>query len=69
MQKMLESGRIPMVAGCCIDLYHQKTHNDFFIAITTRVDTSNLYFVTEIYEGANGQDKTNMESLPTTKRV
>ena len=45
MKAILESGRVNKV-GQCIDLYNQNVIDDCFVAITTRVDTSNLYWVT-----------------------
>ena len=45
MKEVLESGKVTKV-GQCIDLYNQNVIDDVFVAITTRVDTSNLYWVT-----------------------
>ena len=43
MKEVLESGKVTKV-GQCIDLYNQNVIDDIFVAITTRVDTSNLYW-------------------------
>lgn len=45
MKEVLESGKVTKV-GQCIDLYNQNVIDDVFVAITTRVDTSNLYWIT-----------------------
>ncbi len=50
MQKVIEDGKIRCKGGQCIDLYNQQVHENVFVSITTRVDTSNLYFVTQVYE-------------------
>lgn len=50
MATVIEDGKIRCKGGQCIDLYNQQVHDDVFVSITTRVDTSNLYFVTQVIE-------------------
>lgn len=55
MKEVLKSGKVSKV-GQCIDLYNQEVIDDCFVTITTRVDTSNLYWVTV-------EDMRNIEPL------
>lgn len=46
MQRLLESGILPLKGGVCIDLYNQAVWDDVFVTITTRVDLCSHYWVT-----------------------
>lgn len=46
MQKLMESGVIPLRGGQCLDLYNQVVCGDVFVTVTTRVDQCNHYWVT-----------------------
>ena len=48
MRKMLESGRLAIKDGQCIDLYNQAVWLDVFVTITTRIDQCNHYWITTI---------------------
>lgn len=50
MSKLLESGKLPIRGGQCIDLYNMCVWQDVFVTITTRVDQCNHYWVTEYEE-------------------
>ena len=49
MQNLIEKG-IPYRGGECIDLYNQRTYKGVFVAVTTRIDGCNHYWVTCICE-------------------
>ena len=46
--KMIREGRIPNRGGVFIDAYNQSINEDIAMTITTRVNTCNHYYVTEI---------------------
>lgn len=48
LQKMINKGKIPNIGGVFIDAYNQSVNLDIAGTITTRVDASNMIFVTEI---------------------
>ena len=48
LQKMINRGVIPDMGGVFIDAYNQIINPDIAGTITTRVDASNMIFVTEI---------------------
>lgn len=48
LMKMIVEGRIPNRGGVFIDAYNQSINDDISGTITTRVDASNMTFVTEI---------------------
>lgn len=49
MLNLIDKG-IPYRGGECIDLYNQRTYQGVFIAVTTRIDGCNHYWVTQICE-------------------
>lgn len=50
MAQVIDDGKIKFKGGQCIDLYNQQVHDGEFVSMTTRIDTSNLYFVTQVVE-------------------
>ena len=46
---MIESGKIPNRGGVFIDAYNQSINETISRTITTRVDGSNMTFVTDEY--------------------
>lgn len=50
MANVINEGKIRCKGGQCIDLYNQQVHDGIFVSITTRIDTSTLYFVTQVVE-------------------
>ena len=50
MKNLLESGKVRIRGGQCLDLYNMQVWQDIFITITTRVDQCNHYWVTELEE-------------------
>ena len=47
--KMIREGKIPN-RGVFIDAYNQSINEDIAMTITTRVNTCNHYYVTDIYD-------------------
>ncbi len=56
MKQMLESGKVKLRGGCCIDLYNQNFQEDVFVSITTKVDSCNHYWVTELKDEEDYSD-------------
>ena len=50
MLKLIESGKIALHGGQCIDLYNQQVRNEVFVTVTTRIDHCNHYYVTQVIE-------------------
>lgn len=48
LQKMIDENKIPNMEGVFIDAYNQSINKDIAGTITTRVDASNMIFVTEL---------------------
>jgi hypothetical protein len=46
--KMIREGKIPNRGGVFIDAYNQSINEDIAMTITTRANTCNHYYVTEI---------------------
>lgn len=57
LRKLIKSGKVPIRGGVMLDCYNQNVVEDYAITITTRIDSSNHYFVIEEQEnGENGKD-------------
>lgn len=50
LQKKIDNCKIPNIGGLLIDVYNQSVNVDIARPITTRVDASNMIFVTDIME-------------------
>lgn len=50
MQNLLSNGKVSFKGGLCIDLYNQSVHENYFVTITEKIDSSNLYWLTQIRE-------------------
>ena len=58
LQKMIDENKIPNIGGVFIDAYNQSVNLDISGTITTRVDASNMNFVTE-----NNMEEVNVEQI------
>lgn len=47
---MIREGKIPNRGGVFIDAYNQSINEDIAMTITTRTNTCNHYYVTDIYD-------------------
>lgn len=70
LQQMVDKDLIPNIGGCFIDAYNQTINKEIAGTITTRVDASNMSFVTEpriIDVRAVGRERTEEEKARRRK--
>ncbi len=53
--QLLESGEVPCEGGIFLDCYNQ-TVSEIAGTITTRIDASSNYFITDVYEGHSDRE-------------
>lgn len=64
LQKMIDENKIPNMEGVFIDAYNQSINKDISGTITTRVDASNMIFVTELIN----DEQNNLRTIPNKKQ-